>query len=110
MKITKEDVWNVFWWGVGYGQLLMEEERENEETFDAFLCAVGSRKYALPTTPVRRRQIHGEKWFNAMRQSYKNFREYYALLDPKPKNNGPNDQGQFDFEEGQTVMRTGDRR
>jgi hypothetical protein len=110
MTITKEDVWNVFWWGVQYGQLLMEEERENEETFDAFLCAVGSRKYALPTTPVRRRQIHGEKWFDAMRQGHKNFLEYYISLNQAPKNIGSNDQGQFDFEEGQPVRRTGDMR
>jgi hypothetical protein len=28
--ITKEDVWKVFWWDVGYGQLLAEEERDEE--------------------------------------------------------------------------------
>jgi hypothetical protein len=81
MNITKEDVWDVFWWGVKYGQLLMEEERENEELFDAFLCSAGSRKYALPTTLVRRREVHSEKWFNAMREGYRNFVDYYALLD-----------------------------
>lgn len=100
MTITKENVREVFMWGVEYGQLLMEEERENEEIFDAFLCSVGSRKYGLPTTPVRRRQIHSEKWFNAMRAGYKNFLEYYASLCQKTENNASNDQGQFEFEDG----------
>jgi hypothetical protein len=99
MKITKEDVWKVFWWGAQYGQLLMEEERENEETFDAFLCAVGSRKLCLPTTPAQRRQIHGQKWFDAMREGYRNFLDYYVSLNQAPGNNGSNDQRQFDFED-----------
>jgi hypothetical protein len=100
MTITKENVCEVFWWGVKYGQLLMEEERENEEMFDAFLCAVGSHKFALPTTQVRRRQIHSEKWFDTMREGHKNFIKYYAELNQKPENNDANEQGQFDFEEG----------
>jgi hypothetical protein len=97
--ITKEDVWQVFWWGVGYGQLLAEEERDNEEAFDAFLCAVGSRKYSMPTPPVRRRQIHGEKWFNEMREGYKKFQDFYAGLNRKAENKGVKTQKELDFEE-----------
>ena len=72
-NITAKELWDVFFWGVDYGQLLMEQERENEEIFDAALCSMASRKFAVPSTPVRRRQLHSEKWFDAKRKSYHSF-------------------------------------
>ena len=76
IKVTIEDIFQVYFWGMSEGQLLMEEERENEEIFDAAVCAVGSRKYCVPTVPVRRRQVHSEKWFSAMRKDKADFYEF----------------------------------
>jgi hypothetical protein len=80
MNITNKDVWKVFWWGVEYGQLLMEEERKSEEMFDAAVCYQSGLKYGVPSSPIQRRQLHSDKWFAAKRKGYKNFLEYYALL------------------------------
>jgi hypothetical protein len=58
------------------GQLLMEEERDSEETFDAFLGAVYARKICLPNNSVRRRQVHSKKWFETMRKAKQEFNEF----------------------------------
>jgi hypothetical protein len=60
VTLTLDELYKIYFWGMSEGQLLMEEEREAEETFDAFVCAAGSRKYCIPTTPVKRRQIHSD--------------------------------------------------
>jgi len=75
--VTPSDLWDIFFWGAGYGQLLMEEERENEEIFDAAGCAHFARKRNVPSIPVRRRQIHSEKWFEAKREGYREFIQFY---------------------------------
>jgi hypothetical protein len=80
MSIESENVWKAFWWGVGYGQLLMEEERENEELFDAAVCYQSGLKYGIPSNPVQRRQIKSDKWFSAMREGYAKFLELYNGL------------------------------
>jgi hypothetical protein len=77
-RITQQTIWDVFWWGVDYGQLLMEEERETEELFDAAVGYIGTRKYNKPSHPVRRRQLHSEKWFNAKRSGYEKFLDIYT--------------------------------
>lgn len=76
ITVTVDDLFKVYFWGISEGQLLMEEERENEELFDAAVCSFGSRKLCIPTVPVRRRQIHSEKWFEAMRKAEQEFREF----------------------------------
>jgi len=76
IAITSMDLWNIFYWGVDFGQMLMEQERENEEMFDAALCSFGARKFNVPTVPVRRRQLHSEKWFNAKKESYNKWLEF----------------------------------
>jgi acyl-CoA reductase-like NAD-dependent aldehyde dehydrogenase len=68
IQVTIEELYQVYFWGISEGQVIMEEERESEELFDAAVCAYGSRKYGIPTSPVRRRLVHSEKWFNAMRK------------------------------------------
>lgn len=73
MKITPIDI---FSWGVDYGQLLMEEERESEDWADAFNCYLVARKTAMPSNPIPRRQPHSEKWLNAKRESFKKFQNY----------------------------------
>jgi hypothetical protein len=76
VTVTIEELFKVYFWGMSEGQLLMEEERENEELFDATLCAVGSRKLCIPTVPARRRQVHSEKWFEAMQKARQEFRDF----------------------------------
>jgi hypothetical protein len=76
ITVTVDDIYNIYFWGMSEGQLLMEEERESEELFDATLCAIGSRKQNIPTVPARRRQIHSEKWFKAMRQAKQDFNQF----------------------------------
>ena len=70
-------LWKCFYLGISYGELLMEEERENEEMFDACLCSASGRKYTVPSAPARRRQVHSEKWFAAKRKDYKEFQDLY---------------------------------
>lgn len=60
---------------VSYWQLLMEEERESEELFDAFNWSVFAKKFYMPTYPVERRQLHSEKWFEVKRKEAKDFYE-----------------------------------
>ena len=57
--------------GVSYWQLIMEEERETEELFDAFNWSVSAKKFAMPTYPVERRQLHSGKWFEVKRKEAK---------------------------------------
>lgn len=73
MKKLKIDLFDVFCMGVDYGQLLMEEERENEGIFDAFLGNAFDKKYSMPMAQTQTRQIHTEKWFEAKRKSKKRF-------------------------------------
>ena len=81
MKLTKSIVWKIFCWGVDYGQLTMERERENEELFDAFICYNTARKTAMPSNYAPRRQAYSEKWFSAKQKSYKDFIELISNLE-----------------------------
>lgn len=67
---------DVFSWGVDYGQLLMEEERDSEEWADAFHGAVFARKMCMPATPLERRQSHSEEWRAAKKASLNKFMDY----------------------------------
>jgi hypothetical protein len=58
-------------------------ERENEELFDAAVCYTSGLKFAVPSSPVRRRQLHSEKWFAAKRGGYIKFMELYHKVYPK---------------------------
>jgi len=60
---------DVFLLGVDYGQLLMEQERDSEDLFDAVGCMAYSRKYNVPSTPAPRRQPHGKEWRKAKSDS-----------------------------------------
>ncbi len=66
-------LFEVFALGVDYGQLLMEEERDNEDDFSGFLGSVHSSKYSTPMPQNKRRQPHSEEWRKAKRNSYKKF-------------------------------------
>jgi hypothetical protein len=82
-EINPDDLWNAFLWGIDYGQLLMEEERESEELFDAAVCYTSGLKFCVPSVPVRRRQLHSEKWFAVKRCGYIKFMELYNKFYPK---------------------------
>lgn len=69
------DIFEVFCFGVDYGQLLCEQERDSEDVADAFQGAVISQKYAMPSQIAPRRQPHSEQWRNAKKESYFKFIE-----------------------------------
>ena len=75
---SAELLWDVFCYGVDYGQLTMERERENEELFDAFCCYNTARKTAMPSEYAPRRHVHSDKWIEAKQKSYSKFLEIYG--------------------------------
>ena len=74
------DIWEIFRMGVDYGQLIMEQERQGEGMFDAFMGVVFDKKYAMPMAQTQTRQAHSEKWFEAKEKSLENFQKLYAKL------------------------------
>ena len=79
----KIDIVDIFSLGVDYGQLLMEEERESEGMFDAFLGKAFDDKYSMPMAQTQTRQVHSKKWFKAKRKSQKEFFEIIKALKGK---------------------------
>lgn len=78
--VTEIDLFDIFCFGVDYGQLLMEEERQGEGLFDAFLGVQFDKKFSMPMAQTETRQVHSEKWFNAKRKSLKQFEELIIKL------------------------------
>lgn len=76
-KEGKIDIFHIFCLGVDYGQLTMEEERDSEDTFDAFQGYLIARKHNMPSQIAPRRQPHSEKWREAKRNAYKEFFKIY---------------------------------
>jgi hypothetical protein len=76
------DLFNIFCLGVDYGQLLMEEERDSEDWYDAFQGHLVSEKYGMPSQIAQRRQPHSEEWRNAKRKSKEKF---FEILNNKKK-------------------------
>ncbi|MDR2170583.1 MAG: hypothetical protein LBP59_10610 [Planctomycetaceae bacterium] len=74
----KIDLWEIFLWGVDYGQLLMEQERDSEDLFDAFQGVIIDQKYSAPSAIAPRRQPHSSEWRNAKINGYKKFLDLYA--------------------------------
>lgn len=75
MQLDIVIAFKIFNYGVDYGQLLMEQERKNEEWADAFNCCLVSRKTAMPSMPIERRHAHSDNWKNAKRKSIVDFKE-----------------------------------
>lgn len=75
MQLDIVTAFKIFNYGVDYGQLVMEQERENEEWADAFNCCLVSRKTAMPSIPIERRHTHSEKWKIAKRKSIEEFKK-----------------------------------
>jgi hypothetical protein len=78
------DITEVFYWGVGYGQLMMEEERDMEDWADAFQGHIIGRKYSMPSAIAPRRLPKSEEWREVMRKGYKRFLS--LLHDDRNKN------------------------
>lgn len=55
-----------FEYGVDYGLLLAEQERDSEDIFDAAGCAVYAKKMCVPSTAAQRRQPHSRAWRKEM--------------------------------------------
>lgn len=75
LQLDIATAFKIFNYGVDYGQLLMEQERESEEWADAFNCCLVSRKTAMPAMPIERRQAHSEDWKQAKKKSVLAFKE-----------------------------------
>jgi len=70
----------IFEYGVDYGLLLAEQERQGEELFDAFQGSAFSAKFAMPSAPAERRQLRSDKWFEAKKKSLVEFAEIYSKV------------------------------
>lgn len=86
MRLDIVTAFKIFNYGVDYGQLLMEQERENEEWADAFNCCLVSRKTAMPAMPIERRQAHSENWKKAKRQSIDDFKKLLFKISGRCEN------------------------
>jgi hypothetical protein len=75
---TSKMLWEAFNCGADYGQLKMEEERDNEDLFDAMLCHSHARRTSMPSNNTPRRMPHSEAWRAAKRDSFKRFQDLIA--------------------------------
>ena len=81
----KIDVLEIFKMGIDYGQLLMEEERDNEDLFDAFQGYLIDQKHSMPSQPVPRRLPRSDNWRNAKKKSLYDFMEILVNVRTKPE-------------------------
>ena len=80
MQLDAVTALRIFNYGVDYGQLLMERERESEEWADGFNCCLVARKTAMPAMPIERRQAHSEDWKQAKLNSLTAFKTLLSGL------------------------------
>lgn len=73
MKEESYNLFDIFMLGADYGLLKAEEERESEDTFNAFSGYLGSNKYNSPVNDQPTRQVRSEEWFKSKRFSKKLF-------------------------------------
>lgn len=83
--LSKELIIKIFEYGVDYGLLLAESERQNEEWFDGFQGEKISKKFHSPSSPAPRRQRHSEAWIAAKKQSLIKFAEILTRIKPTKK-------------------------
>lgn len=75
MQLDIATAFTIFNYGVDYGLLIAERERENEEWADAFNCFLFSQKTAMPAIPLERRRCHSGKWITAKKKSFEDFQD-----------------------------------
>jgi hypothetical protein len=68
-------LYDVFFFGCDYGLLKAEEERDMEDWGDAFQGYIIDCKYGMPSQIAPRRQPHSDKWREAKRESYRQFKQ-----------------------------------
>ena len=68
-------IFDIFSWGVDYGQLLMEEEYQNNWA-DAVNCFLVAQKTGMPTHYIPHREPHSDKWLKAKKESFTKFKNY----------------------------------
>ena len=73
-----DELLKAFEYGVDYGLLLAEQERDSEDMADSVACMMYSKKMCVPSTPIQRRQPRSDKWRLSKRQSVDNFIKLYA--------------------------------
>ena len=84
MQLDIATAFTIFNYGVDYGLLIAERERENEEWADGFNCCLVARKTAMPAMPIERRQAHSEDWKQAKLNSLTAFKTLLSgLLEEK---------------------------
>lgn len=83
MQLNITTAFTIFNYGVDYGLLIAERERENEEWADAFNCSFVSRKTAMPAMPIERRRLHSEKWMFAKKKSFEKFQDLILKIAKK---------------------------
>lgn len=83
MQLDAVTALRIFNYGVDYGQLLMERERESEEWADGFNCCLVARKTAMPAMPIERRRCHSEKWITAKKKSFEKFQDLILKIAKK---------------------------
>lgn len=83
MKLDIVTAFTIFNYGVDYGLLIAERERENEEWADAFNCFLFSQKTAMPAIPLERRRCHSEKWITAKKKSFEDFQDLLLKIAKK---------------------------
>lgn len=83
MQLDIATAFTIFNYGVDYGLLIAERERENEEWADAFNCFLFSQKTAMPAIPLERRRCHSEKWITVKKKSFEDFQDLLLKIAKK---------------------------
>ena len=68
--ITLDDLADCFKWGVDYGLLLAEQERDSEDLLDAVVCASFARRMNIPSSFAQRRQPHSCLLYTSLSSPY----------------------------------------
>jgi hypothetical protein len=66
------DLFEIFCWGVDYGQLTMEEDFFDNNWADTMGIIVTDRKHSM-NSQIIQRQPRTDKWKDAKRKSYREF-------------------------------------
>lgn len=80
IDITLDDLADCFKWGVDYGLLLAEQERDSEDLLDAVVCASFARRMNIPSSFAQRRQPHSAAWRKKMGSGMLKFIDLVAKL------------------------------
>jgi hypothetical protein len=75
-----DDICKAFEWGIDYGLLLAEQERDGEDLLDALGCAGYARKRCAPSPDARRRQPHSAQWREAKKKAVLNFIDFCGRI------------------------------